>query len=78
MAEEIATEHRVTVRRPNRDFLMQIRRGEFEYDDLISQAEEKIERINAAFEKSDLRDEPDTEELERVLVKIHEQWYRQE
>ena len=78
MAEEITTEHRVTVRRPNRDFLMQIRRGEFESDDLISQAEEKIERISAAFEKSDLRDEPDTEELERVLVKIREQWYRQE
>ena len=66
------------LRAGNRDFLMQIRRGEFEYDDLISQAEEKLERINAAFEKSDLRDEPDTEELERVLVKIHEQWYRQE
>lgn len=76
MAEEIATEHRVTVRRPNRDFLMQIRRGEFEFDDLISQAEEKIERIKIAFEKSDLRDEPDKGDLERVLVEIRERWYQ--
>ena len=59
-----------------RDFLMQIRRGKFEYDELISQAEEKIERIKVAFEKSDLRDEPDKGELERVLVEIRERWYQ--
>ena len=75
MAEEIARDRRITVRRPNRDFLMQIRRGDFEYDDLIAQAEEKIARIETLFEVADLPDEPDREALEAALVEIRERWY---
>ena len=72
MAAEIAEHHTLTVRRPNRDFLMQIRRGEFEYDELITQAETKIESINELYEKSTLRDEPDVDALEQVLIEIRE------
>lgn len=75
MAEEIALFRRITVRRPNRDFLMQIRRGDFSYEDLIAMAEEKIESIGEAFERSDLRAEPDHEKLERVLIEIRRDWY---
>lgn len=75
MAEEIATEHRITVRRPNREFLMRIRRGDFLYEDLIGMAEEKIETIKSAFEVSDLPEQPNHEELEQSLVTIRERWY---
>jgi hypothetical protein len=75
MAEEIAKEHTITVRRPNRDFLMRIRKGEFAYDDLISMADEKIETIQEAFAASDLPDTPDREALEEVLIQIREEWY---
>ena len=76
MAGEIAAEKRIRVRRPNREFLMQIRNGEFEYDELIARAEEKVESIHEAFAQSDLRDEPDREKLEEALILIREQWYR--
>lgn len=76
MAEEIATEHRITVRRPNRDFLMRIRTGEFDYKHVIAMAEEKIESIKSAFAASDLPDQPNHQELERALVAIRERWYQ--
>ncbi|MAS96389.1 MAG: nucleotidyltransferase [Verrucomicrobiales bacterium] len=75
MAEEIAKEARITVRRPNRDFLMKIRAGDFTYDDLIAQAEEKIEAIKKAFAESTLPEEPDSEALENALIEIRNNWY---
>jgi hypothetical protein len=42
MAAEIATEGRVIVRRPNRDFLLAVRRGDFSYEELLQMAEERI------------------------------------
>lgn len=75
MAEEIAKEKTITVRRPNRDFLMQIRRGEFEYEALISRAEEKIIGISEAFASSDLPEKPDVGKLEEALIEIRETWY---
>jgi hypothetical protein len=75
MAEEIAAEGRITVRRPNREWLMRIRKGEFEYDTLIAMAEEKIARIDTLFGSSDLRESPDCAALESALVEIRERRY---
>lgn len=75
MAEEVATDGRVRVRRPNRDFLMNIRSGEFAYDDLIQMAEEKVESIQQAYARSRLPDQPDTNKLEEILVEIRERKY---
>lgn len=75
MAEEIAREGTVTVRRPNRDFLLEIRDGKFEYGELIAKAEEKIERIRDLYARSRLRDKPDVEALEDILIEIRERWY---
>jgi len=74
MAAEIAEHHTLTVRRPNCDFLMQIRRGEFDYDELIDRAESRIEEIHCLYEKSELRDEPDVDALEGILIEIREQF----
>jgi len=52
MAEEIAITGQLQVRRPNREFLLQIRRGEFEYADLVAEAERLVERVEAAFAAS--------------------------
>jgi hypothetical protein len=45
MAEDIAREGIVRVRRPERDFLLKIRGGEFEYDYLVKMAEEKLNKV---------------------------------
>lgn len=75
MAAEIAREHRITVRRPNRAFLMQIRAGDFEYYELIAQAEERIAEIEELYATSSLPEEPDREALEATLLQIREAWY---
>ena len=74
MAGEIAEHRTLTVRRPKREFLMQIRRGEFDYDELINRAEAKIETILQLYETADLRDLPDTDALEQILVEIREEF----
>lgn len=75
MAEEIATGHGIIVRRPNRDFLLSIRRGDFDYEDLVRQAEERVEKINLLFEKSDLPDRPDVGLVNEMLVGVRERFY---
>lgn len=73
MALEIAQEGKVNVRRPDREFLLSIRRGEFEYDELLKRADEKLEEIKTAFAKSELPEQPDVARAEELLIEIREQ-----
>ena len=75
MAEEIATAGQLNVRRPNRKFLLQIRRGEFEYADLVAQAEELIARVEQAFAASALPETPDRERGEELLRQVRQAFY---
>ncbi len=75
MAEEIATQNKVIVRRPNREFLFKIRKGEFEYQDLVNQAEEKLANINELFEKSNLPNEPNITEINQILFEVRAEYY---
>ncbi|MBT1689922.1 DNA polymerase beta superfamily protein [Dawidia soli] len=76
MAEEIAREGRVHVRRADRAWLLRIRAGEFLYEDLLKQAEERMQRIGELFQTADLPDVPDIRHAEEVLVNIREEFYR--
>jgi uncharacterized protein len=78
MAEEIAREGKIVVRRADRDFLLQIRNGHFEYDDLLAMAVEKTARIDELFRQSDLPDEPDALRLEALLVGVRTEFYKGE
>lgn len=75
MAEEIALYRRVIVKRDDRDFLLKIRNGEFEFDDLMRLVEEKMERIKELFQKSNLPDKPNSINAEAILVQIRERFY---
>jgi predicted nucleotidyltransferase len=75
MAEEIARYKKVNVRRTEREWLLRIRAGEFLYEDLLSQAEEKIQRINELFLQSDLPECPDETQATSLLVKIRDTFY---
>lgn len=76
MALEIAREGRILVRRPDRERLLQIRRGELEYDDLMRQAEDQIAEIHAAYQASALPAEPDVAAAEEALVEVRSELYR--
>lgn len=75
MAEDIARHQEIRVRRPNRDFLLDIRSGQFEYDQLLQWAEEKIAKIDELYQNSPLPETPDLERINRVLVSIREEVY---
>ncbi|MCC6371525.1 MAG: nucleotidyltransferase, partial [Bacteroidia bacterium] len=75
MAEEIAKENKLHVRRHDRDFLLQIRSGIFEYDDLVKIADEKIEDIKLWYAKSTLPETPDLVVLNECLAEIREKIY---
>lgn len=76
MAIEIAQGQGIRVRRPNREQLLKIRKGEYNYDQLIAEAEEKIAQIDILFEKSDLPTEIDWAWANELLVEIREEVYK--
>ncbi|BDS13801.1 nucleotidyltransferase domain-containing protein [Aureispira anguillae] len=76
MAEEILALGKIRVKRPNREQLLKIRKGEFEYQELINQAKAKISRIDALFDQSPLPMAPDKEKIEQLLVQIRTEFYR--
>jgi hypothetical protein len=75
MAEEIAVSGELNVRRPNREFLLQIRRGEFEYQDLVAEAEKLVERVEGAFAHSTLPEAPDSIAAEQLLRRVRREFY---
>jgi hypothetical protein len=70
MAEEIARYQKVNVRRQEREWLLRIRAGEFMYEDLLKQAEEKIQVVDDLFQKSDLPETPDSGQTEKLLIEM--------
>ena len=77
-ALEIATTGQLHVRRPDRDFLLQIRRGEFEYEELVARAEALVAQVEAAFATSDLPEAPDHEAAEELLILLRRDFYAQQ
>ena len=73
--EEIAREGIIRVRRPNREFLLDIRRGAFEYEQLVSWAEERMARIEDCYAQSLLPEEPDVDKINRILIEMREELY---
>jgi len=76
MAEEIATEGKINVRRHDRDFLLNIRSGHFAYEELVDMANEKILGIDELYERSTLPEEPDVTLADKILAEMREELYK--
>lgn len=75
MAKEIGEEGRVNVRRTDRDFLLDVKQGKYEYDELVSRAEQKAAELDDIYSKSDLQDAPEMEKANELLVRFREALY---
>ena len=75
MAEEIALGQGIITKRPNREELLRIRSGEFEYEELLARAEAKMQRIDTLFEQSPLPETPDAKQINTLLVSIRDAYY---
>lgn len=76
MAEEIALQKRLVVKRPNREELLRIRRGEYPYEELLQKAKQKLDQIKNAFHNSDLPERPDKQKIDDLLVSIRRKFYQ--
>lgn len=70
VAYEIATQKTINVRRPNKAYLLSIRKGECNLDDIISKAEEDIKLLDGAFANSGLPDDVDKPFCNELLLEI--------
>jgi uncharacterized protein len=76
MAKEIAQEGQVNVYRKDRDFLLAIKNGMFEYDELVEKAEKMKNELPVLYQESNLMSEPDLVKVDRLLVTIREEYYK--
>lgn len=77
MAIEIARDHEIKVKRHDRQFLLNIKSGTFEYDELIKLADEKQKEMEAAFASSSLPDRPNIKKIKEMTFALREQFYAQ-
>jgi len=76
MATEIGEGKGIIVRRPDREYLLSIRRGEVDLGKLIEDAEVAIVNMDSIFENSNLPDKVDPELINDLLVKIRREFYK--
>lgn len=77
MAKEIASENTINVKRSDRTFLLDIKNGKFEYDELVDWAEERKLELKELYVNSNLPDRPDLNKINELLIKIRECFYRE-
>jgi hypothetical protein len=70
MAIEIGESKGINVRRQNREQLLSIRRGEYDYDLLIKEANEKIEKMDNVFSSSSLPEKIEHEFVNDLLLRM--------
>lgn len=70
MAIEIANEGNVSVRRPNREELLKIRRGEVKLDEIIDKAEQDVKGLDCIYQESSLPEDVDQDFLNDLLLEI--------
>lgn len=75
VAEEILRTAQLQVRRSNRDELLAIKSGAFEYTHLLAMADELMERIKQSNKESRLPEWPDKHRLEAVLIEMRNELY---
>ncbi len=77
MGKEILAEGKVNVMRPDREELLDIRRGAWSYDLVVDYAEKMQTEIADLYETSTLQKEPDRKAIEELCVSLIEEYHKQ-
>ncbi|MFA8300205.1 MAG: DNA polymerase beta superfamily protein [Hyphomicrobiales bacterium] len=75
MAIEIGRDQKVNVRRDDRDFLLKVKSGAFEYEELLELAEQKQEEMHQVYKVSSLPSMPSTDIINQWALQIREAFY---
>ena len=76
MAKEIAETGIVNVKRPNREGLLKIKSGAFQYEDLVKKAEVLRSEVEAAFKSSNLPEKLNMKFVNELLVSLRAEYYQ--
>ena len=71
---EIAKLKTINVRRPNAEYLIEIRKGKHDLETLLKQSEDKMKELNEAFDASDLQDTADRGFFMSLIPKIRKEY----
>lgn len=74
MAEEIVTQNTINVLRPDREYLLSIRRGEVDLNTLYEECELKLKQLNQLYADSNLPKEVSKEFCHNLLIKIRNEY----
>ncbi len=75
---EIGETGQLNVHRNNKDELLAIKSGQFEYQELVTRAEGMLEEIEIAYQHADLQEAPDQRRIESILVDMRNELYNNE
>jgi len=73
--EQIFATGTLHVRVKNREELLSIKNGSWEYEAILAKAEQLIHSIEQTFQLSDMQDFPDKEKAEQILISIRKKVY---
>ncbi len=76
MAKEIAEQNVVNVRRSDRDYLLGIKNGDFEYDELVNKAEVLKESLGISYKHSNLIERPKLEYVNQLIFEVRNSYYK--
>ena len=76
MCKEIGQDGVVNVYRNDRDELLKIKSGHYQYEELLELAERKQNEINEIYAASELIDHPDLQEANNLLVEMRKNYYK--
>jgi len=74
-AVNIFRNNKIEIRVENREELLDIKAGKWNYDDLLLLADQLIEELNLFAESSSLQEFPNKEKAEKILIKMREELY---
>ena len=75
MAKEIGQGKGVIVKRPNADYLIQIRKGEFDLQTIIDNSENEINQIDEIFRNSNFPNSIDPKFTHQVILAVRKNFY---
>ena len=76
MSLEILEGKGINVRRPNREELLSIRRGERDYDEIVNEAETKMELMDNLFKESKLPSSVPSNLSHNILLDVRKNFYK--
>ncbi|MCB9194932.1 MAG: nucleotidyltransferase domain-containing protein [Flavobacteriales bacterium] len=77
MAKEIAESKEINVFRKDRELLLAIKAGEFEYDKLLEKAEALNSVLEDLYKQSDLPELPDKIYINQMMIQVRKEFYKE-